>query len=374
VSLFNYFQKKKKPSGLGSVTGPIGFHLSKDKLHMVQLEAHGGALRLRSGLSVKYPGDRDSLLASTDDLKSFVKKSLKAGQFKGNKIVTCLPGGVKIINLSYQIEAGQKVEDAIVKSIIYSLGGAPEDYIIDYLPIRSENLTNRNKSVLAMVASRQKVINFLDLLGAAGLEAQAVDVGPSSLGRLVSSLDVEKSYPHNLLINFAGNKSYLSVFDGRRLIMDRELSVGLNHLLEKLTKNLSIDNDQALEMLSRYGFQAKVEGVAGDGADEHDREIIDSIVEILKPYFLEISDEVSKMLLFIKSETRGKTIDHIYLLGSMARFPGVDHFISEIFSLPASVLDPLAQISTNDGHARHMDLDGPANIALSVGLALRGMV
>jgi Tfp pilus assembly PilM family ATPase len=374
VSLFNYFQKKKKPSCIGPVTGPIGFHLSKDKLHMIQLERHNGGLRLRSGLSVKYPGDRDALLAAPDDLKSFIKKSLKTGQLKGNEIVTCLPGGVKIINLSYQIEAGQKVEDAIVKSIIYSLGGAPEDYIIDYLPIRSENLTSRHKSVLAMVASRKKVIDFLDLLTSAGLQTQAVDVGPSSLGRLVSSLDVEKNYPHNLLINFAGNKSYLSVFDGRRLIMDRELSVGLNHLLEKLTKSLAIENNQALEMLSRYGFQAKAEGVAGNGPDEHDREIIDSIVEILKPYFLEVSDEVNKMLLFIKSETRGKTIDHIYLLGSMARFPGVDHFISEIFSLPSSVLDPLAQISSNNGRPRHIALDGPAHIALAVGFALRGMV
>jgi Tfp pilus assembly PilM family ATPase len=341
---------------------------------MIQLEKQAGGLRLRSGLSVGYPGDRESLLSSPKDFKSFVKKSLKAGQFKGNDIVTCLPGEVKIINLSYQIEVGQKVEDEIVKSIICSLGGAPEDYIIDYLPIRSENLTNRDKSVLAMVASREKVISFLELLTGSGLQTRAVDVGPASLGRLVSSLDSNKSYPHNLLINFAGSKSYLTVFDGRRLIMDRELSLGLNKVLENLTKSLAIDNKQALEMLTRYGFQVKKEILDDKGSNVHDREIVDSIVEILKPYFLEISDEVNKMLLFIKSETRGKTIEHIYLLGSMARFPGASNFISEIFSLPTSVLDPLEQISMNDGRAKYINLDGPAHIAMSAGFALRGMI
>jgi Tfp pilus assembly PilM family ATPase len=299
---------------------------------------------------------------------------LKAGQFKGSDIVTCLPGGVKIINLSYQIEVGQKVDDEIVKSIIYSLGGVPEDYIIDYLPIRSENLTSRDKSVLAMVASREKVIDFLDLLDRSGLRTQAVDVGPASLGRLVSSLDSNKSYPYNLLINFAGSKSFLTVFDGRRLIMDRELSFGLNKVLENLTKSLAIENEQALEILNRYGFQAKKERLGGEDSDVRDQEIVDSIVEILRPYFNEVSDEVNKMLLFLKSETRGKTIEHIYLLGSMARFPGAARFISEIFTLPASVLDPFEQITFNGGRAKYINLDGPASIAMSAGFALRGMI
>ena len=373
MSLFNYLKNKRKPLRTGAVTGPIGFHFSRENLHMVQLEKHANGLRLRSGLSVRYPSDRESLLSSPSEFKPFVKKSLKKGQFKGNEIVTSLPGGVKIINLGFQLNAGQKIEDEIVKSIIYSLGGAPEDYIIDYLPIRSESLTSSDKSVLAMVAPREKVINFLDLLSGAGLRVKTIDVGPASLGRLVSSLDHDKRYPHNLLINFAENKSYLTVFDGRRLVMDRELSLGLNNLLDTLTKSLAIDKEQALEMLSRYGFRAKQESSSSNDSIVHDQEIVDSIVEILKPYFSEVFDEVNKMLLFLKSETRGKTIEHIYLFGCIAHFPGVARFISDIFSLPASVFDPLAQITVNDGHTKHFGLEGPAHIALSVGFAMRGM-
>jgi len=374
VSLFSYFQKKKDSPKTGPATGPIGFHFAKDKLHMVQLEKHGNGLRLRSGLSVAYPGERQALLASPGDFKPFIKNALKAGQFKSNEIVTGLPGGVKIINLSYQIEAGQKIEDEIVKSIIYSLGGVPEDYIIDYLPIRSENLTSRDKSVLVFVALRQKVIHFLEALHGADLQVQAIDVGPSSLGRLISALDEDKTYPHNLLINFAGNKSYLSVFDGRRLIMDRELPLGLNSLLDTLAKNLGIAPAQALEMLTRYGFQAQNAGADGNGAGVNDQEIVDSIVEIIKPYFHEIHEEVNKMLLFTKSETRGKTIEHIYLLGSIIRFPGAEGFISELFSYPATVLDPLAHFSVNESRSTNIILDGPAHIALAVGFALRGMI
>ena len=374
MSLLSYFQKKKRPAGEGPATGPIGFHLSNDKLHLIQLEKHGDGMRLRSGLSAAYPESRESLLSSPGDFKAFVKSSLKAGQFKSNEIITCLPGGVKIINLSYQIEAGQKIEDEIVKSIIYSLGGAPEDYIIDYLPIRSENLTSRDKSVLVFVALREKLINYLDALRHAGLKVQAVDVGPSALGRLISSLDPDKNYPHNLLLNFAGNKSYLSVFDGRRLIMDRALPLGLNNLLETLTNSLGIEKEQALEVLNRYGFKIKKGGGEGDESSVQHQEIVDAIVEILKPYFQEISEELNKMLLFTKSETRGKTIEHIYLLGSMIRFPGAERFISEILSFPASVLDPLAHISIKEERAKYINLDGPAHVALSMGFALRGMV
>jgi Tfp pilus assembly PilM family ATPase len=374
VSLLNYFKNRKNPSRIGAVTGPIGFYLAKENLHMVQLEKHADGLWLRSGLSVRYPDDREALLSSPDDFKSLVKKSLKTGQFKGNEIVTSLPGGVKIINLTYQMEASQKIEDEIVKSIIFSLGGAPEDYIIDYLPIRSESLTSREKSVLAMVAPREKVIDFLDLLTGADLQVKAVDVGPASLGRLVSSLGHDKSYPYTLLINFAENKSYLSVFDGRRLIMDRELTLGLNNLLDILTKSLKIDKEQAMEMLTRYGFQTNKEDFNANGSGLHDQEIVDSIVEILKPSLSEVFVEVNKMLLFVKSETRGKKVEQIYLLGCIAHFPGVDHFFSEIFSLPAALIDPLAQITIDDRRTKHFGLDGQVHIALSVGFAMRGMI
>ncbi|MDX1776304.1 MAG: pilus assembly protein PilM, partial [Desulfobulbales bacterium] len=95
----------------------------------------------------------------------------------------------------------------------------------------------------------------------------------------------------------------------------------------------------------------------------------------LKPYFYEVAEEVKKMLLFIKSETRGKTaVEHIYLLGCIAHFPGVDRFISGIFSIPATVFDPLAQITVNGGRARYINLEGPVHIALSVGFAMRGMI
>ena len=373
MSLRDFFQKKGS-AGNESDTGAIGFHLAKDKLHMMQLEKHRGGLCLRAGRSVSYPGDRDALLESPADFKAFVKQELKAGNFKSNEIVTCLPGGVKIINLSYQIEAGQKIEDEIVKSIIYSLGGVPEDYIIDYLPIRSENLTSREKSVLVFVVSRAKMIHFLDVLSGAGLQVKAVDVGPSCLGRLMSSLDHKKNYPHNLLINFAANRSFLSVFDGRRLMMDRSLPLGLNHLLEILAKNLGLDNEQAMAMLTRYGFQARNEAADNNDSGLNEQEIVASILEIVKPFFHEIADELNKMLLFTKSETRGKIIEHIYLLGCFVRFPGAEQFISEFFSIPVSVLDPLAHIDIKEGRAHYIHLDGPAQIALSMGFALRGMI
>ena len=78
MSLLSYFQKKKRPAGEGPATGPIGFHLSNDKLHLIQLEKHGDGMRLRSGLSAAYPESRESLLSSPGDFKAFVKSSLKA--------------------------------------------------------------------------------------------------------------------------------------------------------------------------------------------------------------------------------------------------------------------------------------------------------
>ncbi len=359
--------------GAPAPVGPIGLDLAQEKLHMVQLEERAGELAVRARLSIPYPDGRDALIAAPRRFSAFVRQALKGAPFSGRRVVTCLPAGAcRIMNLSYQAPAGQTAEDVIVTEVMHRLGGKADDLVIDYLPIRSRGKGSTEHTVLAAVARRGEVTSYLDTLHRAGLEVDALDIGPAALRRLVASLDRDNNHPSVLLVNFGRDRSFLTVIAGKRLIMDRELTFGEKNLAEQLGQRLNMEEDEALRLLYRYGLARVGAEAQGDSTDLSDEDIVRSIAEILKPQFLEFTDEVHKALIYTASETRGESVERVELLGSVADYPGAARFLGEMFSIPVRVMNPLDLFARSSSPANRQDTESPVRLALATGLALRG--
>jgi len=351
---------------------PIGFNMAREKMHLLQLEKKKNTTRIRANISVPYPVNRAELLSSPAEFSLFIHKVLKANPFKGKDIVSCLPNkGTKIINLSYQIQTGMSEDEAVVDEVINCLDGNQSEYVIDYLPIRTENKNSAARTALVAVAKRESVTSYLELFAKANLRVRALDIGPAALRRLVISFDSIDKFPLVLLMNFGRDKSYLTVIDGRRLIMDRELDFGENRLIRQLSKLLDLTEEQALRVLRHYGLW-KSEPVADQNRQDEVQEILASVAEILHPVFLEFIDNVNKTLIYTASMLHGKSVQQIYLLGSVARYPGADVFLEQMLSLPVAVMDPFSLFETSNSHGKPQNPDITSGNALATGLALRG--
>jgi type IV pilus assembly protein PilM len=302
----------------------------------------------------------------------FIHKVLKNNPFKGKKIVSCLPNkGTKIINLSYQMPSGMSEDEAVVNEVVNCLGGNQSEYVIDYLPIRTENKNSAARTALVAVAKREAVTSFLELFTKANLTVCALDIGPAALRRLVVSFDSINQFPLVLLMNFGRDKSYLTVIDGRRLIMDRELDFGENRLLRQLSKLLDLTEEQAHRVLRHYGLSK-----SGPDSDQNRQDelpkILASVAEILHPVFLEFIDNVNKTLIYTASMLHGKSVQQIYLLGTVAQYPGADVFLEQMLSLPVAVMDPFTLFENANSRGKSPNPDISNSYALATGLALRG--
>lgn len=144
--------------------GPIGINLAREKIHLLQLEKKKNSLRIRANASIPYPVSRTELLASPREFSIFIHKVLRSSPFKGHDIVSCLPNkGTKIINLSYQMQSGMNEDEAVVNEVMKCMDGNPAEYVIDYLPIRSEDKNSATPTALVAVAKRETVISYLEL-------------------------------------------------------------------------------------------------------------------------------------------------------------------------------------------------------------------
>lgn len=348
--------------------GAIGLDLSDQRANLVQFENSAGGPLIRAAASLPYPCARDELLGEPHHLRAMLRLARGEHGFAGRRVVSCLRASeLQIFPVAYTAE--QDDDDAIVGELRERLKGGLETSVIDYLPIRREDADSARREALVAVAAREAVLRHLDLLDKAGLRAVAIDIGPAALARLVSfanSADKREPHPNTLLINFGRSRTYLSVIWGRRLILDREIEFGERSLTERVARMLDMDEDMALRLLHQCGFRTDP---TYDGGDS---ETAQTLREVLRPELATLTAEVNKTLIYTASRSRGRSIDQIYLLGSVSRYPGVDRLILDMLALPVEVLNPFHAFGSRLREAELARLRPLAGIALACGLALRG--
>jgi type IV pilus assembly protein PilM len=344
---------------------PIGLEIAAQMLHMVQFEATAPLPSIRAAISLPYEGGREALLADHGRLKALVGRSLATRPFSGREVVSCLPGAdVSIMTITYQRAAGEDDAAAVVRELRERLKGELDKSVIDYVAIRGDNADAAERSAIVAAAPRERVLAYLAALRAAGLEPVALDIGPAALARLVSALDTAGRYPNTLLVNFGQKKSYMSVIWGRRLMLDREFDFGEAQLAARLGKTLDMPDDVVLRLLYEHGFGGAAEAGSGDVAQ--------TICEVLRPDFAALAAEVNKTLIYTASKTRGQSVERVYLLGSVARYPGVAGMVQRLVSMPVEVVNAFSVFASRADAAATDELEPIAGIGLATGLALRG--
>jgi type IV pilus assembly protein PilM len=234
------------------------------------------------------------------------------------------------------------------------------DYVLDYVPVRVDVREGQEHSALVAAARREHVIDYLESLRKAGLSVKALDIGPLAIRRLVTAAQHSHDHDHDniLIITLGQAHTYMTVLSGRRLIFDRDISFGEHRLIRHLGSELDIDDHTASRLLRDHGLRA------GDGNSD---ELAATVVEVLKPLFVELRTDINKAMVYAASETHGNSVRRIYLTGGVAEWKGIERLLGDLLDIPVSILDPTACLV--DAAPRLPRL----RMGVVTGLALRGL-
>jgi type IV pilus assembly protein PilM len=370
--LQNLARFKPEPSRKG--VGPIGLHLAEKALHAVQLCGDpGGELGLRASRSTPLGSTPAELRATPGALERLVKQTVKRAGFKGRRAVTAMPADqLRITPLTYQLGAAQTEGAMILKLMASRLEGKLDEYVIDFVPVRSSG-----EDRLALVASsrRDDVLAYLETLRKAGLHVEAMEIGPVALRRLVVAMSERDRVGNVLVINFGTDTTYLTIISQHRLLLDQEVKFGERQLIERIASHLDLSPELARELALSTGFEPEMkEQLAADG-ESLESEGPNPVVEIVKPQFARLVDEIHRAYFYAASETRGAPVNKVYYFGSLARWPGTEQLLSAMIKMPASTMPDPTVIFQQPGDAtsEREGLRGP-ELAIATGLALKGLV
>jgi type IV pilus assembly protein PilM len=345
--------------------GPIGLHVARDAINLVQLDTDSGRVTaVRGWASVPLPPG-DDVLESPKRLGLLLRKALASGGFKGRRVVTAMPhGAVRIHSVTYQASRERTATEEILGLMQERLEGPLADHVLDFLPVR-DGASDGERLALVAVSRRDAVIAYLELLRRAGLEVEALEVGPAAIRRLVCAMSPAGEPENVLVINAGDNASFMTMISGRRLLFDQEIEFGERKCIELVAGSLDMPEQIVRDVVAKGGLDAS--GGRGLQAES----LASAIVDILRPELKRLVAEIERGFLYAASEARGIRMRRVYLVGSLARWPGADRQLAAIARMPVTnIPDPLAVLAPDARRA--VPAEAIPEIAVATGLALRG--
>ena len=359
----------------GSAHGPIGLELARHRMHLAQLEHDPeGGVRFRAQASLSYSTTREALLSSPRQFKPLIKRALSSGPFCGKRVVTCLPpSDTRVMSITYDVGGSRDDNTAVLQVMRSRLDGPLQDYVIDFLPVRSTPRDDQRLAVVA-VARREKVVQLLDLLRVSGLEVEALEIGPAAIKRLVGALSMRRGPENVLIVNCGHAHSYLTMLSGRRLLLDQQIAFGEQQLTDRLCSELDMSEEAVRVAVHRVGIDAKFDpelrGLSNTGL-----ETSQVILDVIKPNLLAFVDEIKRALRYVTYETRGEPVHRMYLMGGFAGWRGADRVIRRLIDIPVEKLPSPREIFGNgSNHSGQSSENGTSDLVVATGLALRGIV
>ncbi|MGI9321357.1 MAG: pilus assembly protein PilM, partial [Thiogranum sp.] len=192
--------------------GPIGLEFGLYRLRMVQLLKRPDGLYLGACASIPYSDGREQLLASPRRLAGLLRQLWKTHGFKGRDVVTCLqPNVARTLLLRYAVPAGQSDAGVIVQRMSERVEGELADYVLDYMPVRTDVREGQERSALVALARREDVLAYLELLRKAGLNVLALEIGPVAIRRLVTAALDNYAEDNLMVITMGQTQTYMTV-------------------------------------------------------------------------------------------------------------------------------------------------------------------
>ncbi len=358
--------------------GPIGIDFQEDRVYGVQVERRTGAFEQRELRSVRSGLPPEALVGSSKDLRRVLGELFRRSRFKGRRVVTrVLSKDLRLMVLSYKLDTALSEPAQIMglcrERMRDDLGG----HVVDYVPIRTSGDQQGERSALVAIAPEDPVIHQLEALRRAGLQVEALEIGPVAIWRVFATLVNRPTLDVALILQLGFDSTQLILISGRRLLLYREVEIGFSTVFDGVAKALECDAEAARDLLASYGVggaldadHAELEfgatGPAADGAGD----IVTTLRETVRPALRGIVEQAHKVVSYAAFQTRGMSLDRIYLMGGASPCPGLSGLLSEMLQVPVQLFEPLGAVS---GMKRVADGIDDQSYVVALGMALRGM-
>jgi type IV pilus assembly protein PilM len=289
-----------------------------------------------------------------------IKRLLTTGKFKPKGIATGISGHSVIVKrvilpAATQEEVASSIQFDAEQYIPFEISEVNLDYqVVGPTQTQSDDPA---MEVLLVVAKKDKIQNYTNVIGLAGRHPEVVDIDAFALQNTFEANYTVDPNETVALLNIGASLMNINITKAGMPLFIRDVSVGGNQYTDILQKELQLSFQEAEDLKL---------GTTGGAEADMVAPLLESITEMLIM-------EVQKTFDFFRETYPTESISRVLISGGTSHIAGLAEKIQDVFGYPTDVLDPFKAISIGSSVDRtRLKAVGPA-LAVAVGLALRGV-
>lgn len=339
----------------------VGLDISSTAVKLIELSRSDDRYRVESYAVAPLPEDAvvDKVIKDFDAISDAIRQVVKNSKTNlKDAAISVADSSVitKVVQMDSSLnddEVEMQIAFEADKSIPYPL----EEVSLDFEVLGP---TTKNPAIndVLMVASRmENVQTRTEVVGAAGLAVQVVDVDSYAVER--ASQLIADQLPNNgvnqtiAVVDIGANVTNLTVLYNLTTIFTREEAFGGSQLTKQIQKH--------------YGLNYAEAGLAkkqGNLPDDYNSEVLQSFKDTAVL-------QVRRALQFFSSASQNHQVAHIVLAGGTASIPGLADLIAQQLNIPTTIANPFEHmLISHKVDANALCADAPA-LLISCGLAMR---
>jgi len=344
---------------------PIGLDIGHRSLKMVQLALGEDRPKVLAARRIPVASDEGDPREQEKAVVAAIQCLLADGQFRGRDVVSALPiDKIKITSLRLA-EAEMDQADGILRREAaerFSLDPAKD--AIDYLPAGSVRQGDEVKNEYILFAIDNEIVSTqIRLLEEAGLTPIALDAPPCALFRTFERTMRRQADRERTIIFIDIGHRYTTVVFGRggEICLVKQIALGMAQFNEEVAGALGLAPAEA------ESFRLRLQ--RDDALDAATRRLV---VDALNVTSEQLAGEVSLCLRYYTVTFRGKRVERAVVAGGGAYEQVLRDVLRRHLSVEVEVAEPLRGFEVERGQVDNAGPNGFADLALAVGLSLKG--
>jgi type IV pilus assembly protein PilM len=299
----------------------------------------------------------DSMIVDSGGVASAISKIFSERAFKAKQVATSVSGHSVIVKkISMQAMEEPELGDAVRSEAAQYIPFDMSDVNVDYQVLTQNLEGNPTIDVLLVAVKKDKILNYSNALQLSGRQPAIIDIDAFAL---------QNCYEYNYdpapnataaLLNIGASVMNINIVKGNIPLFTRDVSVGGNQYTDSLQKELDLTFEDAESL--------KLGKKVGTVSEDSKLPILQQVTEI-------IVLEIQKTFDFFRATASGEHVERIYIAGGSSQVPGLMEGLRQEFSIPVDPLNPFLKIVPPIGEGADLVERNAAQMAVSVGLALR---
>lgn len=368
----------------GSKVLPIGLDIGTNTFRGVQIVSATGKPRLEKYGAIKVPLGAvvEGEIVDVEAASFTLSQLWKSAGFNSKEVIIGLASPrvvVRLIDLPFMNE--EELQNALKYQAQDYIPIPLEEAILDAKIVGEFLNENEEKMIEVLLVAAQKdlINNIVKATEAVGLKPQVIDLSGFAI---VRSLLPEQSFFGGEeeggsvvgLINISAGNSNIVVVDQGTPKFARNTPIGGNDLTQTLADTLGLQYEEAEELKIKVGLPvSEIEAVA-EQLPENLKSHVDSAQSVIENYINQLAAEIRRSLDYYLTQVKQiKTIEELIVSGGGAHLKGLNSYLEKILQVKVVTGQPLQNFELGKKIVEAEVKKDEASLAISLGLALRGL-